>query len=369
MPENNQGFLFSDVHLILLTEMLLTFNIACMKFGASYFANRIVRHVKTDMEKMADDGCTFVVHTMSEHDVTYHSGNMSDIVKASHDAGLEVFLDPWGIGRVFGGESFSAFVKTYPHCRQKLNFSEGDMMIYKACLNAKTFRDYMTNWIELAAKTGADGVFWDEPHLFFGEFTHLFGGRKKDVWGCVCNTCRDLFKQKYGYEMPLEFTDEVKAFRQSTIVDFLECLANTASQKGLRNSVCLFPTTDPRYGIYEWEKVAMIKSMDIFGSDPYWYAYKKEVAEFVREISSEVLSLSLKYKKEPQIWIQGYRVPANREEEIMTAVDVAYTTGIRNIATWSFEGTDCMTYVRSDRPEIVWQNVRNAYLKYRKKHP
>ncbi len=151
--------MFSDVHLILLTEMLLKFNIACMKFGASYFANRIVRHVKTDMEKMADDGCTFVVHTMSEHDVTYHSGNMSDIVKASHDAGLEVFLDPWGIGRVFGGESFSAFVKVYPHCRQKLNFAEGDMMIYKACLNVKTFRDYMTNWIELAAKTGTDGVF------------------------------------------------------------------------------------------------------------------------------------------------------------------------------------------------------------------
>ncbi|WP_169704302.1 hypothetical protein [Candidatus Kuenenia stuttgartiensis] len=100
--------------------------------------------------------------------------------------------------------------------------------------------------------------------------------------------------------MPLEFTGEVKAFRQSTIVDFLEYLANTASQKGLRNSVCLFPTTDPRYGIYEWEKVAMIKSMDIFGSDPYWYAYKKEVTEFVREISSAVLSLSLKHKKEPQ---------------------------------------------------------------------
>ncbi|NUN23470.1 MAG: hypothetical protein HUU09_08365, partial [Candidatus Jettenia caeni] len=82
-------------------------------------------------------------------------------------------------------------------------------------------------------------------------------------------------------------------------------------------------------------------------------------------ISHDVIALSKKYNKEPQIWIQGYRVPANREDEITTAIDVAYNSGIRNIATWSFEGTDCMTYVRSERPEVVWHNVRNAYLKYK----
>ena len=118
-----------------------------MKLGASYFANRILRHVREDMKKMIDDGCNFVVHTMSEHDITYHSGTMADIVKASRDVGLEVFLDPWGVGRVFGGESFSTFVKTYPNCRQRLNFPEGEIKVYKACLNSKTFRDKMTAWI------------------------------------------------------------------------------------------------------------------------------------------------------------------------------------------------------------------------------
>ena len=336
-----------------------------MKLGASYFANRIVRHVREDMKKMINDGCNFVVHTMSEHDITYHSGTMVDIVKASRDAGLEVFLDPWGVGRVFGGESFSTFVKTYSDCRQRLNFPECEMKVYKACLNSKAFRDTMFEWIKLAAETGAEGVFWDEPHLFFGEFTPLFGGKKRDIWGCTCEVCKDIFKVKYGYEMPVDFTDDVKAFRQMTIVDFLECMANEAAKKGLVNSVCLFPTTDPRYGIYEWEKVAMIKSMNIFGSDPYWYAYKQDVTEFVSSVSNKVFSLSEKYNKEPQIWIQGYRVPANREEEITTAVDVVYNAGIKNIATWSFEGTDCMTYVRSERPEVVWQNVRNVYLKYK----
>ncbi|MFO0795558.1 MAG: hypothetical protein U0586_16015 [Candidatus Brocadiaceae bacterium] len=336
-----------------------------MKLGASYFGNRIVRHVREDMKKMIDDGCNFVVHTMSEHDITYHSGTMVDVVKSSQDAGLEVFLDPWGVGRVFGGESFSTFVKAYPNCRQRLNFPEGEIKIYKACLNSKTFRDHIKVWIELAAKTGAEGVFWDEPHLFFGEFTPLFGGKKRDIWGCTCEICNGMFKETYGYEMPIDFTDEVKAFRQMTIVRFLEYAANEASQMGLSNAVCLFPTTDPRYGIYEWEKVAMIKSMDIFGSDPYWYGYKQDVTEFVRNVSNDVYTLSKKYEKEPQIWIQGYRVPEQREQEILTAVDIAYNAGIRNIATWSFEGTDCMTYVRSDRPDVVWQYVRSAYLKYK----
>lgn len=338
-----------------------------MKLGASYFANRILRHVQEDMKKMVDDGCNFVVHTMSEHDVMYHSTTMIDIVKASHEVGLEVFLDPWGVGRIFGGESFSIFVNAYPNCRQRLNFPEGEIKISKACLNTKTFRDSMVAWIELAAETNAEGVFWDEPHLFFGEFTPLFGDKKRDIWGCTCDVCKDIFKEKYGYEMPIDFTDDVKAFRQMTIVNFLEYLANEAAKKGLKNSVCLFPTTDPRYGIYEWEKITMIKSINIFGSDPYWYGYKQNVVEFVGRVSNNVFALSKKYHKEPQIWIQGYRVPANREEEIVTAVELAYNSGIRNIATWSFEGTDCMTYVRSERPDVVWRNVRNAYLKYKNK--
>lgn len=335
-----------------------------MRFGASYFGSRIVRHVREDMKTMVDSGCNFVVHTMSEHDITYHSGTMIDVVKVSQDVGLEVFLDPWGVGRVFGGESFSVFVENHPNCRQRLNFPEGEIRINKACLNSKMFRDTMLVWIELAAKTRAEGVFWDEPHLFFGEFAPLFGGAKRDIWGCTCERCINIFKTTYGYEMPLDFTEDVKAFRQTTLLNFLEYLANEASKKGLKNSLCLFPTTDPRYGIYDWEKAAMIKNVDIFGSDPYWYGYNKDVIEFVSSISKEVIALSQKYDKEPQIWIQGYRVPAHREDEILTAIDVAYNLGIRNIATWSFEGTDCMTYVRSERPDIVWQNISNAYLKY-----
>lgn len=202
-----------------------------MRLGASYFGNRILKHVREDMEKMLYDGCNLVIHTMSEHDITYHSQTMVDIVKVSREVGLEVFLDPWGVGRVFGGESFSTIVKLFPESRQRLSFAEGEIKVNKACLNAKIFKDKMLHWLELAAYTGAEGIFWDEPHLFYGEFTDLFG-KTRIIWACTCPTCKDIFKNCYGYEMPLDLTEDVIEFRQSTILNFLEYLSNISSKKG-----------------------------------------------------------------------------------------------------------------------------------------
>ncbi|GJQ58152.1 MAG: hypothetical protein D8M57_07575 [Candidatus Scalindua sp. AMX11] len=331
-----------------------------MKLGASYFGNRILRHVKEDMGKMVRDGCNFVVHTMSEHDVAYHSRNMVDIVTVSRELGLEVFLDPWGVGRVFGGESFSTFVKQFPDSRQRLSFTEGDIKVNKACLNAKPFRDAMLKWIELAAHTGAEGVFWDEPHLYYGELSDLFG-KKKIVWGCTCRTCEALFRDCYGYEMPREFTEEVKAFRQNTIVDFIGFLSEASAKQGLRNSICVLPMPEPKYGLYQWEKIAQIENIDIFGSDPYWFCYEKEVEDFVGRISQEVVRLCERYQKEPQIWIQAFRVPQGRESEVSTAIGTAFDSGVKNMATWCFDAGACMSYISSDRPEIVWDTVSKKY--------
>ncbi len=331
-----------------------------MKLGASYFGNRILKHVREDMEKMLNDGCNFVVHTMSEHDVEYHSQTMVDIVNVSREVGLSVFLDPWGVGRVFGGESFSTFVKQYPEARQRLSFAEGEIKVNKACLNSKAFKDKMLHWIELADSTEADGVFWDEPHLFYGEFSDLFD-KTRTIWGCTCPICKDIFKDCYGYEMPLEFTEDVMEFRQNTILKFIEYLSNISSEKGLKNAVCVFPIKEPRYGIYQWEKLVKMKNIDIFGSDPYWFSYNKSVGDFVGEISRDVVQLCEKYHKEPQIWIQGFRVPEGREEEVSTAIKEAYDSGVKNIATWCFEAGACMTYIRSDRPEIVWDIISKKY--------
>ncbi len=81
--------------------------------------------------------------------------------------------------------------------------------------------------------------------------------------------------------MPQEFTNDVMAFRQNSILNFLEFLTDHSSSKGLKNAVCVLPYSEPKYGIYEWEKVVKLKSVDIFGSDPYWISYNEPVEDFV----------------------------------------------------------------------------------------
>lgn len=337
-----------------------------MKLGASYFGSRHIEHVGEDMESMAEAGCNFVVHTLSEEDMTYYPDTMAEVVRVGKEAGLEVFLDPWGVGRVFGGEAFSEFVSRNPHCRQAVTINGNLITQGKACLNSQVFKDFMSGWIELAASTGADGVFWDEPHLYYGELVPLFG-KPQAVWACTCPTCQRLFLEEYRHEMPADFNDEVKRFRQDTILRFIDSLCRIASEKGLKNALCIFPTLDPRYGIYEWEEAVRLERLDIFGTDPYWLCFNRKMEDFVRDMSRTMVTLCAEHGKEAQIWVQGFRIPAGEEEEVGRAIKIAYGEGVRNIAVWSFQGSSCMSYLKSERPDVVWQKVAEAYRDLRVK--
>src|SRR4051794_3469013 len=80
-----------------------------MKLGCSYFGNRILNHVREDMRELRDMGCTYVVHTFSENDMLFYPDTIRQMVDITHEAGMEAHIDPWGVGRVFGGEAFSNF--------------------------------------------------------------------------------------------------------------------------------------------------------------------------------------------------------------------------------------------------------------------
>ncbi|OHB87983.1 MAG: hypothetical protein A3C38_00460 [Planctomycetes bacterium RIFCSPHIGHO2_02_FULL_50_42] len=331
-----------------------------LTLGVSYFGSKHLDHVRRDMDKIAEAGCNMVVLTMSEEDMTYYPDTMVKLVKAAKEAGLRVFLDPWGVGRVFGGEAFSNFVSMNPRERQRMELPEGELWADKACLNSATFRKMMEAWVDLAGHTNAHGVFWDEPHLYYGELKPLFG-KKRDVWGCSCNVCKRLFREKFGYEMMGQFSDDISKFRQATILGFIESLCELAVSKGLINALCVFPMHDPRFGIYQWEKIMENKYLSVFGSDPYWLAFEKDMEEFVRSVARDVVALCKKYDKEPQIWIQGFRVPSGREDEVKRAIDIAREEGVNNIAVWSYGGSECMSYLQSERPEEVWKRVSEAF--------
>ncbi len=327
-----------------------------MKLGASYFGNRIVRYVAQDMKSMVDHHCNYVIHTFSENDFHFYRGTMKEIVKVSHDAGLGVYIDPWGVGKVFGGEAFSDFVMNNPQALQVL--SDGKP-VGVACLNHPDFRAFMTDWIDAAVETGADCLFWDEPHFYLPSW---MGGRQ-NTWGCLCAVCQQKFEAKFKKQFPKEETEEVVAFKEASIRDFLEEMVVYTHTLGKKNALCLLPMEDAAHALVHWETFASISGLNVFGTDPYWYGRKKEVREFVGHFSRKVAQLCKGTKLEGQIWIQGFKVPAGREEELRTAIDIAVEAGIRNLALWSFEGCAPMSYIRSDNPEKVWEIIGECFGK------
>ena len=57
-----------------------------------------------DLKDIKAHNCNLIVHTFSENDLFYYPETMTEIVKISHQEGFETYLDPWGVGNIFGGE-------------------------------------------------------------------------------------------------------------------------------------------------------------------------------------------------------------------------------------------------------------------------
>lgn len=328
-----------------------------IKTGVAYFETRNPRHVREDLMDMVSHNCDFVVHTYTEFDLYFNSLVMREIVKMSHEVGLEVYINPWGLGKVFGGiEPLSRFVAEHPdQCQRMRDISHAPT----ACLNSPAFRDLMKLWIDSAADTGADIVFWDEPHFHY-TFEMLLGDQTKQNWACACDRCRDLFKEKYNRDLPKGLDEDVIQFRDDTIYSLLSELTEHAAGKGLQNAVCVLPDENPLFGISSWEVLAKLPSVSIFGTDPYWMMHNKNLEEYVAQKSKRVMEICTRHSKEAQVWVQAFLVPAGREEEVGRAVEIIAHQGVRNIAAWAYLGSAFLNHKCEDH-QRVWDVLGEAY--------
>lgn len=325
-----------------------------IRTGISYFGNRNPQHFLTDVENIRKHNCNFIVHTFSENDMSFYKETLSEIVRISKEGGLEVYIDPWGVGRVFGGEATSDFALNYRDACQL--FSTGEPAP-ACCINNPRFRDFMTTWINEVREIGADVAFWDEPHFFIE-----WGKEEAEQrWTCWCRFCREKYQKSFGAPMPAGLNRDMIKFREDSVVDFLSFLTDYAHDKNLRNALCLLPNRDHRFGISDWSRAAALPHLDIIGTDPYWLWFGKDIDNFFGQRCTELVSLAKKHEKEAQVWIQNFNVPAGREKEISKAVELAYRKGIRNFAAWSYLGTAYMSYIKSDNPEMVWETLGENY--------
>jgi hypothetical protein len=328
-----------------------------LKTGFSYFGVRNPEHVRTDMERMVAEGNRLVLHTWSEDDQAYYRDTMEEIVALSRRAGLEVYVNPWAVGRIFGGEANSEIVARHPEARQIL--SDGSPAP-AACPNHEATLMYLEEWTRSVCASEVDTVFWDEPHFYFRKGAgHL--------WSCRCGTCKDLFKKRFGHPMPITFDDETKAFREECIEGLIGHLTGIVHSLGKRNCVCLLPDHF-NAGTSDWDRIAALPHVDELSTDPYWETgdSAERVAELYRTYSRRVVEVARRHGKASQVWIKNYRLPHDEESHVQLATELAQEAGCENIMAWSWKGSQWMSWLASERPLEVHARQLAAFADAKK---
>jgi len=327
-----------------------------MKSGIAYFGVRNPEWVREDMKRIRAVGYTHVLHTWAEEDLQYYPDTMAEIIRLSRAEGLEVYVNPWGVGRVFGGEAYSELVGRSPSMAQV--GSDGKPRI-AACPNHPDFRSYLHRWIDVVCATEVETIFWDEPHF---DFVKGDAG----LWSCHCQTCQEGFQQRFGTPMPFTLTPEVLQFREDSLIDFLNEMTLHVHKFGKRNSVCMLPPWFPA-GLDDWDRVAELPAVDEIGSDPYWEKHTElsTISVTYRDVSMRTLATAERHGKAAQMWIKNYHIVAGTESSVTQATQAAFEAGIRNIFAWSYLGSSYLSWLRSDRPELVWQLQNEALQRCR----
>ena len=321
-----------------------------MSAGCSYFGVRIVRHVRRDLADLAARGYTGVLHTFSENDLAYYRGTMSEIVAASHAAGLSVQLGPWGLGRTFGGEAESRFVAFHPEECQVL---DDGRRVAAACLNSTVYRAFCKEWADAALEAGADSVFWDEPAWVVPQ--HV-GVEDPSRWSCRCERCAERF----GGPLPVELTPEAQAFREASVVDFLREMVAHVAARGGRNTVCLLPATEGTHGISDWNTVASLPGLTTFATDPYWKHWGEPAGPFVRRFSRLLRETCERHGVGAQLWVPGFGLAREEIPELEDAIAAARDEGVDDLWTWGYEACAHMTSLATPDSPLVWEAVSAA---------
>ncbi len=66
----------------------------------------------------------------------------------------------------------------------------------------------------------------------------------------------------------------------------------------------------------DWDGAAAIPGLDVFGTDPYWFLANVDPDAFLRAFAGKALAAAREHGLKTQIWVQAFRVPEGREEEM-----------------------------------------------------
>ena len=219
-----------------------------------------------------------------------------------------------------------------------------------ACLNNPRYRSFCAEWADAALDAGADLVFWDEPHWVVPEHVGVDDPAR---WSCRCDVCRERF----GRDFPADLDDEVLAFREASLVDFLGELTAHVRSRGGRNTVCLLPAVEGAHGVQDWDAVASLPGVDVFATDPYWKSFDEEAGPFVRRFAKLLVETATRHDVASELWVPAFRLTAADIPDLEDAVGAARAAGVDRVWVWGYEACAHMSHLATPDSLEVWERA------------
>lgn len=342
---------------------------AIKQTSISYYGLNYVEHAEADFKEMVSHGCTTVILAITEFDMDFWFPSINQIIKAAHEHGLKVLLDPWGIGKFFGGEQVSLFLQNNIHNRQ-VSALTGEPLPH-ACFSTNAFIDYFQGiCLKLARETEADGFFWDEPHFALPKSVASITGGPGEDWTCRCPVCRKKFADYYGYDMPKVMNNDVKQFRWREALFILEDTSRKIKEinSDYEITCCVHATINTYYvceqrGYDNWDMVAASPYFDVFSTTIINWDLPMR---FFRDITRRTVETAKRHGKLSERWIMNYYKQPEDFKQMDEVVDLYESMGVDRIAAWTYRGGYGTALAAPDALKL-WDRLGDNYKRILKK--
>jgi hypothetical protein len=101
------------------------------------------------------------------------------------------------------------------------------------------------------------------------------------------------------------------------------------------------------------------------GSTPFWVMQGADAENYVSLIGQKLQAVASPARVQTHLWIQGFKIPAGREDEIRRSTIAAGRLGIDVIAIWGFDACESMSFLSCERPQIAWAAFLKAIAQLR----
>jgi hypothetical protein len=305
-----------------------------MRTGVSYMSHHNPKHIATDLRAMRELGLDEIFVCCQENDFLWFPGKVKFTPQIAKEHGIRPLALFWGALNLFGGGRQSHLLLEHPECfqvrRDGSHWKEG---CYVNPLSVQRIQEL----IDVAAEAGYEGYFVDEP---------------TPLRDCFCAACTARFDQWYQADLRSAPDEQVEAFRQRCVVDYVRTMADycKANHPQLETFCCLMPHDDAM-----WEAAAQIASLDNLGTDIYWTNNDRDLADMA-PIIERMAALCRAHGKTHHEWLECWRVQAGREERVRQQGEIMVRQRPDAFYIWAWEG-QIGTKESCDNPDLAWSKA------------